>query len=76
MGRRQGPIPEDPEALCCLLVVNSPFTAKILYHYLKVELTIKCPCLSDHISAAELEPHKNRLVPQPAVKYFCRYRYA
>jgi hypothetical protein len=40
VGRRPGPIPEDPEAICCLLVVNSAFTAKILYHYLKVSKPI------------------------------------
>lgn len=35
-GRRIGPIPEDPEALCCLVIVESTFAAKIIYHYLKV----------------------------------------
>ena len=36
--RRVGPAPEDPEALCSLLIVNSTFHAKILYHYLKVRI--------------------------------------
>ena len=34
-GRRPGPIQEDPDALCGLIVVDTTFTAKILYHFLK-----------------------------------------
>ena len=36
--RRNGPLPEDPEALCSILLVNSVFCAKIIYHFFKVTL--------------------------------------
>jgi hypothetical protein len=32
---RAGPIPEDPESLCSILLVNSIFASKIVYHFLK-----------------------------------------
>ena len=48
-GRRLGKITEDPDDLCALVIVNSAFSAKILYHYLKdlsrsrPELSYLCP---------------------------------
>ena len=48
-GRRLGQTPEDPDNLCSLVIVNSAFSAKILYHYLKdlsrsrPELSYLCP---------------------------------
>ena len=48
-GRRLGQVPEDPDTMCSLVVVNSAFSAKILYHFLKdlsrsrQELSYLCP---------------------------------
>ena len=48
-GRRHGLIPEDPDTVCSLVIVNSAFSAKIMYHFLKElsrsrqELSYLCP---------------------------------
>jgi endoribonuclease Dicer len=77
-GRRAGSVPEDPDTLCALLIVDSAFSAKILYHYLKdlsrarPELTFLCPqyAVSDPIPADPRDVENERKKQEEALRRF------
>ena len=77
-GRRPGAFPEDPDTLCCLLIVSSAFSAKILYHFLK-DLSRARPCLaflcpqyavSDPIPADPRDVENERKKQEEALRRF------
>ena len=77
-GRRPGAFPEDPDTLCCLLIVSSAFSAKILYHFLKdlsrarPSLAFLCPqyAVSDPIPADPRDVENERKKQEEALRRF------
>ena len=77
-GRRFGSVPEDPDTLCSLVVVNSAFSAKILYHYLKdlsrsrPELSYLCPqyAVQDPLPSDSRDVESERKKQEEALRRF------
>merc|ERR1719508_13771 len=76
-GRRQQ-TQEDPDALCALIVVETTFTAKILYHFLKdlsrcrPDLSFLCPqyAVSDNKEPDPRDSENERKKQEEAVRRF------
>jgi len=77
-GRRVGNIPEDPDTLCCLVIVSTAFSAKILYHFLKdlsrsrSELSFLCPqyAVQDPLPSDPRDAENERKKQEEALRRF------